>query len=147
MNLGLSFSEKADFQLHRSNNKKVVWTLQRHSDRNIYHSNLFLLFSFVTYMAYFAILICLPQNSINFLNLFDFRFQDKNNSKLHEHALIYTSTLLKIGTIFPVIKNGLIFQIRFSIIDHCANSGIVEASPKMNSLRQHLVKNPSQTDK
>ena len=31
--------------------------------------------------------------------MFEIRFQDKNNSKLHEHALIYTSTLFKIETI------------------------------------------------
>ena len=70
---------------------------------------------------------------MNFQNMFEIRFQDY--SKLHEHAWIYTSTLLKIVTIVSVIQNNLIFQMRFSIIDHCANSEIVEASPKMNSLR------------
>ena len=79
----------------------------------------------------------MPYDSINFQNMSEIRFQDNINSKLHEHAkaLIYTCTMLKIVTIVSVIQNYLIFQMRFSIIDHCANSGIVEASPKMNSLR------------
>ena len=45
---------------------------------------------------------------MNFQNMLEIRFQD--NLKLHEHAWIYTSTLLKIGTIV-FVKVTFVFYI------------------------------------
>ena len=87
MNLCFSFFEKADFQSHRTNNKKLSG-LCRGTQTGATVT--------VIYFWYFRFEIVrpileytyLPYNSINFQNMSEIRFQDNNYSKRHEHALI-----------------------------------------------------------